>query len=183
MKNQSRIFQDWTSCNCNTNLSLNLYFAHIMKQFGVNQQWWNSVKMRYIKTILTLNLLFSSARSWTSPNPRFISEITDFFTRNGITYYFPDRERSKIHQYFKEFEKWVNFWPQASTMKRRQNWPFALLCSNNNALWHFFRFNLEKNDDKVYPTRFIYQSGNATLKVSEEDFNIFIINDENLRFR
>ena len=47
----------------------------------------------------------------------------------------------------------------------------------------FFRSNLEKNSDKVYPTRFIYQNGNATLKVSEEDFNIFIINDENLRFR
>ena len=39
-----------------------------------------------------------------------------------------------------------------------------------------------KNNDKTYPARFIYQNGNATLKVSEEDFNIFIINDENLKY-
>ena len=61
--------------------------------------------MKHLQTILTVYLLLSGVESWKSPNPKFVSDITDFFSRNGLTYYIPDGDKSGIHQYFKEFQK------------------------------------------------------------------------------
>ena len=58
-------------------------------------------------TVTAIFLLLPPVKSWDLPNPQFIAHISDFLSRYGLIYYFPISDISRIHQYFKNFQRFV----------------------------------------------------------------------------
>ena len=67
--------------------------------------------MKYYKdsVFFTVNLFllfcYSPVIAWDLPNPKFIAHISDYLSRYGLIYYFPNGETSRIQNYFKEFQR------------------------------------------------------------------------------
>ena len=70
--------------------------------------------MKYYKgsVFFTVNLFllfcYSPVIAWDLPNPKFIAHISDYLSRYGLIYYFPNGETSRIQNHFKDFQRQAN---------------------------------------------------------------------------
>ena len=66
--------------------------------------------MKYYKgsvffTVSLFLFFVSPVKTWDLPNPQFIAHISDYLSRYGLIYYFPNGETSRIQNYFKDFQR------------------------------------------------------------------------------